>query len=95
MAKEKQLPVGFSDQKPAIQELVVRELVIETEDGVIAVDGQRLSSSDASNLAMWVGTESNAVYVIDSRPDVSTQALVTVIDRLTRAGASNLVFKED
>lgn len=94
LAKEKQLSVSFSSQAASIQELVIHELVIETEDGVISIDGQELSTANSHELATWIGQNTNATYVVDSLPDISTQALVTVLDRLSQAGAENLVIKE-
>lgn len=95
IAKEKQLPVNFSSQTETNQDVVVRELVIETEEGVISEYGQRVSTMDAKDLAAWVGSNSTATYVVDTQDHISTQALVTVLDRLREAGATRLMVKED
>lgn len=95
MAKEKQLPVSYSSQSTSSLEQVVRELVIETDDGVISTNGRKISTSNPRELAQWIGSDYEATYVVDTQPTISTQALVTVLDRLTQAGATNLVIKED
>ncbi|MCY3885785.1 MAG: biopolymer transporter ExbD [Gammaproteobacteria bacterium] len=94
MAKEKQLPVSYSAPSASNVEIVVRELLIETEDGVISADNQRVSTSNPNELSRWIGSDMEASYIVDTRPSISTQALVTVLDRLAEAGAKNLVIKE-
>lgn len=95
IAKEKQLPVNYSSQTSSTQDVVVRELVIETEDGVISAEGLRISTVDAGELAAWVGLDISATFAVDTQSHISTQALVTVLDRLTEAGATRLMVKED
>lgn len=95
IAKEKQLPVGYSSATTSSTEVVTRELVIETEDGVISAEGQRISTQDAKELAAWVSSDADAIYIVDTQSQISTQALVTVLDRLSDAGATQLMVKED
>lgn len=95
IAKEKQLPVSYSSQSTSRPDIVTRELVIETEDGVISAGGRRISTIDPENLEAWVSLDSDAIYIVDTQPEISTQALVSVLDRLTEAGVSRLMVKED
>lgn len=95
IAKEKQLPVSYSSQSNTTPDVVVRELVIETEDGIISADGRRISTEIAEDLAAWVRLDTNATYAIDTQSHISTQALVTVLDRLATAGATRLMVRED
>lgn len=95
IAKEKQLPVSYSSQSNTTPDVVVRELVIETEDGIISTDGRRISTENAEDLAVWVGSNTDATYAVDTQSHISTQALVTVLDRLTTAGATRLMVRDD
>lgn len=95
IAKEKQLPVGYSSATTDSPEAITRELVIETEDGVISADGQRISTLDRRELSAWVGSDTEAIYVVDTLSQISTQTLVSVLDRLSQAGATQLMVKED
>ena len=95
VAKEKQLPMDYSSQPSINQEQSLRHLVIETDDGTITSETTRISTSDLDALSKWIGQQPEAVYVVDTLPEISTQTLITVLDRLTVAGADNLVLKED
>ncbi len=95
VAKEKQLPMSYSTQSPQDTEQSLRHLTIESEDGIIATEDRTISTESRSDLVAWIGQQPDAVYVVDALPGISTQALITVLDRLTIAGADNLVLKED
>ena len=95
VAKEKQLPMNYSSQPPLDQQQTLRHLTIESEDGDITSDDRTIRTEDKNSLIAWIGQDPDAVYVIDTLPEISTQALITVLDRLTVAGADNLVLKED
>ncbi|MCY4143915.1 MAG: biopolymer transporter ExbD [Gammaproteobacteria bacterium] len=95
VAKEKQLPMNYSSQSPLDQEQTLRHLTIESEEGDITSDDRTIRTEDQNSLVAWIGQDPDAVYVIDTLPEISTQALITVLDRLTVAGADNLVLKED
>ncbi len=96
VAKEKQLPMNYSAHTSGEQDdLVVREIIIEDNKGWLASEETRVDSADQVALKAWVAQEHDAVYVIDAESIVSTQTLITVLDRLTLAGAANLVLKEE
>lgn len=95
VAKEKQLPMNYSSQSPLDQRQTLRHLTIESENGDITSDDRTIRTEDKNSLIAWIGQDPDAVYVIDTLPEISTQALITVLDRLTVAGADNLVLIED
>lgn len=87
--------MNYSSQSPLDQEQTLRHLTIESEEGDITSDDRTIRTEDQNSLVAWIGQDPDAVYVIDTLPEISTQALITVLDRLTVAGADNLVLKED
>lgn len=68
-------------------------VLLETEAGVISNGSNKISSSDTQELSKWLrslGFESS--YVIDVLPEVSTQAMISLLDRMRDAGATNLTI---
>lgn len=68
-------------------------ILLETEAGVISNGSNKISSSDTQELSKWlrsIGFESS--YVIDVLPEVSTQAMISLLDRMRDAGATNLTI---
>lgn len=68
-------------------------VLLETEAGVISNGSNKISSSDTQELSIWlrsIGFESS--YVIDVLPEVSTQAMISLLDRMRDAGATNLTI---
>ena len=92
---DKQLSLDTSKAQPSQhQETVV--VWLENDDGLIIIDGLFVESADRDELALWIeqkGEDSN--YVIDMQEDVSTQALITLLDRMKQANASNVTIELD
>ena len=90
LIRERQISMDFpaSGAEPSDQQL--RVIRLETEDGLFSFEERRYASSDAEALRRLVAEDPQAPYAIDTAPDVSTQALVTLLDRLNMAGARNL-----
>lgn len=68
-------------------------ILLETEAGVISNGSNKISSSDTQELSKWlrsIGFESS--YIIDVLPEVSTQAMISLLDRMRDAGATNLTI---
>ena len=95
VVRETQKPLDYSSQSEVNPEVVVRHITIEDEDGTISFNGSSISTADAIALSNWVNEDLNAVYVVDISPAISTQGMITVLDRLSAAGVRDLVLKED
>lgn len=68
----------------------IRRVYLSGEVGMLEVDGKPLNSADAVRLFAWIAEKREAVYVISVADDVTTQAFVTVVDRLKSAGAEQV-----
>lgn len=92
VVKDRQLSMNSQVLETAKQVDTVYVL-LETEAGVISNGSNKISSSDTQELSKWLrslGFESS--YVIDVLPEVSTQAMISLLDRMRDAGASNLTI---
>ena len=90
LIRAREVPVNFPtpDSEPSAQALKIIRL--ESEDGLISYQGLRYASGDSEALRELIADDRQAAYALDTAPGVSTQALVTLLDRLTLAGAQNL-----
>ncbi len=90
LIKAREIPVDFPtpDSEPSAQQ--VRVIRLESEDGTISFEGLQYAASDLEALRSLFATDPLAPYALDTAPGVSTQALVTLLDRLNLAGATNL-----
>ena len=94
LIRAREVPVDFPtpDAEPSTQALKVIRL--ESEDGLISYQGLFYASNDSEALRELIADDRQAAYALDTAPGVSTQALVTLLDRLTLAGAQNLSLAE-
>ena len=90
LIRERQISMDFPAPGAELSDQQLRVIRLETEDGLFSFEERRYASSDAEALRRLVAEDPQAPYAIDTAPDVSTQALVTLLDRLNMAGASNL-----
>lgn len=92
VVKDRQLSMNSQVLETAKQVDTVHVL-LETEAGVISNGSNKISSSDPQELSKWLrslGFESS--YVIDVLPEVSTQAMISLLDRMRDAGATSLTI---
>lgn len=92
VVKDRQLSMNSQLLETAKQVDTVYVL-LETEAGVISNGSNKISSSDTQELSKWLrslGFESS--YVIDVLPEISTQAMISLLDRMRDAGATNLTI---
>lgn len=92
VVKDRQLSMNSQLLETAKQVDTVYVL-LETEAGVISNGSNKISSSDTQELSKWlrsIGFESS--YIIDVLPEVSTQAMISLLDRMRDAGATNLTI---
>ena len=90
LIRAREIPVDFPtpDAGPSVQE--VRVIRLESEEGAFSFEGRRYGALEDEALRSLVAEDPSAPYAIDTAPGVSTQALVTLLDRLKMAGAENL-----
>lgn len=90
LIRAREIPVDFPtpDSEPSAQQ--VRTIRLESDAGSFSFEGLQYGSSDIEALRELVAEDPLAPYAIDTAPGVSTQALVTLLDRLKLAGAENL-----
>jgi len=61
-----------------------------SSQGEIRVEGQHYTSADAAGLRELVSAHPDTVFVIDAEDGLTTQAMVTLADRLQQAGAGQV-----
>ena len=90
LIRAREIPVDFPtpDAEPSAQE--VRVIRLESEDGSFSFEGRSYRAAEGEALRSLIAEDPSAPYAIDTAPDISTQALVTLLDRLRMAGAENL-----
>ncbi len=90
LIRAREIPVDFPtpDSEPSAQQ--VRTIRLESDSGSFSFEGLQYGSSDVEALREVIAEDPLAPYAIDTAPGVSTQALVTLLDRLKLAGAENL-----
>ena len=94
LIKAREIPVDFPTPDSEASAQQVRVVFLENEEGSISCDGVRFPSSDFEALRALVAEDPLAPYAIDTAGGVSTQALVSLLDRLKLAGAENLSLVE-
>ena len=94
LIKAREIPVDFPTPDSEASAQQVRIVFLENEEGTISCDGVRFQSSDFEALRALVAEDPLAPYAIDTAGGVSTQALVSLLDRLKLAGAENLSLVE-
>ena len=94
LIRAREVPVDFPtpDSEPSAQ--TMKFIRLESEDGLISYQGLRYASEDSDALRELIADDRQAAYALDTAPGVSTQALVTLLDRLTLAGVQNLSLAE-
>ena len=90
LIREREVAVDFPAAGAGEAALELRLIRLEAEDGTIALEGRRSPSADPDALRRLVAAEPDAAYAVDPAPDVSTQALIALLDRLALAGARNV-----
>ena len=95
LIRAREIPVDFPtpNAEPSARE--VRTIRLESEDGAYSFEGRRYGAAEGEALRGLIADDPSAPYAIDTAPDVSTQALVTLLDRLKMAGAENLSLMEE
>ena len=92
---DKQLSLDTAKTNPSQPQETVA-VWLENDDGLIIIDGLFIESSNPDELALWIeqkGQDSN--FVIDIQDDVSTQGLITLLDRMKQASATNVTIELD
>ena len=92
---DKQLSLDTAKSRPS-QEQETVSVWLEDDEGLLVIDGLFVDSMDQDELAWWIQNKGvNTNYVIDMHEDVSTQGLITLLDRMKQAAASNVTIELD
>lgn len=92
---DKQLSLDTSRAQPSLQQETVT-VWLENDEGLLVIDGLFVESADQDELAWWIQNKGvNTNYIIDIQEDVSTQGLITLLDRMKQADASNVTIELD
>lgn len=94
LIRAREIPVDFPtpDAEASVQQ--VRIIRLDTEEGSFSYEGRSYAAADFDGLRALVAEDPLAPFAIDTAPGVSTQALVSLLDRLKLAGADNLSLME-
>lgn len=92
---DKQLSLDTSKAQPSQQQETV-SVWLENDNGLLIIDGLFIESANPDELALWIQQKGvNSNYIIDIQQDVSTQGLITLLDRMKQANASNVTIELD
>ena len=92
---DKQLSLDTAKSQPSQQQETVA-VWLQNDDGLLIIDGLFIESADPDELALWIQQKGqNSNYIIDMQEDVSTQGLITLLDRMKQANASNVTIELD
>lgn len=91
-AREIKMDFPTPDAEPSTEQM--RIVRLESEDGSFSFEGLRYAASDIEALKRLIAEDRQAAYAIDTAPGVSTQALVTLLDRMKGFGAEHLSLVE-
>ncbi|MXZ56327.1 MAG: hypothetical protein F4227_08120 [Gammaproteobacteria bacterium] len=92
---DKQLSLDTAKARPSQQQETVT-VWLENDEGLLVIDGLFVESADQDELAWWIQNKGvNTNYVIDMQEDVSTQGLITLLDRMKQADAANVTIELD
>ncbi|MCY3541172.1 MAG: biopolymer transporter ExbD [Gammaproteobacteria bacterium] len=92
---DKQLSLDTSRAQPSQQQELVT-VWLENDEGLLIIDGLFVESADPDELSWWIQNKGiNTNYVVDIHEDVSTQGLITLLDRMKQADASNVTIELD
>ena len=92
---DKQLSLDTAKAQPSQQQETV-SVWLENDEGLLVIDGLFVESADQDELDWWIRNKgTNTSYVIDIQEDVSTQGLITLLDRMKQAKASNVTIELD
>ena len=92
VVKDRQLSMS-SQMLETVQQVSTVHVLLETESGLISNGTSLIASADAQELSKFLrslGLDSS--FVIDVLPEVSTQAMITLLDRMRDSGVSNLTI---
>ena len=95
LIKGRELRVDFPKLDVNPSDTVIRVLRLETEGGIVAYGDQLIDTSEPHALKVLVDDEEQVVYAIDTARGISTQALVTLLDRLKLVGIENVSIIEN
>ena len=92
---DKQLSLDTANSMKSQQQETVA-IWLENNEGLLIIDGLFVDSSNFDELALWIEQKGhNSNFVIDFQDDVSTQSLITLLDRMQRVNATNVTIELD
>lgn len=92
---DKQLSLNSLNSQSSQQQQTV-DIWLENDVGLLIIDGLFVESSNPDELALWINQKgSNSNFVIDMQKDVTTQGLITLLDRMKQANATNVTVELD
>ena len=86
-AQWRELNITASGQVADSEAKTLLEIELINPQGDIQVEGRVYPSADATRLSKLVAAHPDTVFAIDARDGLSTQAMITLADRLQQAGA--------
>ncbi|MFW1677152.1 ExbD/TolR family protein [Pontibacter sp. JAM-7] len=68
----------------------ITQIELQDNQGIIRIDGQRYPSQQTAQLQALINQAPASAFVLSAKADVSTQALIELLDRLHQAGAEKV-----
>ncbi len=95
VVRDKQITIESSQPVDSDMQAPVN-ITLETEDGVISDGEVTVDSANRDELVQWVRTKGrNRTYSVDVSSEVSTQALIDLLDQLNKVGVTATVALND
>lgn len=89
----RQLNLAASGSERA-KALDVRQLQLQADGQQFLLDGQSYSASDAAALSALVASQPEAIWLIDAATGSRVQPVISLLDALKKAGASQVSLAE-
>jgi len=86
----RELNVATPGKTDSSEAKTLMKVQLISSQGEIRVEGQRYTSADAAGLRELVSAHPDTVFAIDADDGLTTQAMITLADRLQQAGARQL-----
>ena len=86
----RQVTLSSASHQGDKKEVSLFTIAVLNNQGLIEFEGQQGEFADLKELQNKIGSEADALFVIDVASDVTTQSVIDLLDRLKLAGAQHI-----
>ena len=92
--QKRQVPMDLPTISTSASAINVVEVELLSNTGLVTIDGREFSDYDITSISDNTAGSSELVIAIKSSQDVKLQALITLLDRLTKEGLVKVALVE-